>query len=90
MQTQLQLGRYIHACLNETHSSKSTRFNPYFGRYNYKQHNPAKVGIKSCRFAGECVSFKVTGYRKIPDGRMISSKNFLLFPGTLLPGMITR
>ena len=34
-----------------TLSSKSTRFNPYFGRYNYKQHKPAKVGIKSCRFA---------------------------------------
>ena len=28
--------------------SKSTRFNPYFG---------SKVGIKSCRFAIECVSF---------------------------------
>ena len=33
------------------------RVNPYFGRYNYKQHKPAKVGIKSCRFARECASF---------------------------------
>ena len=54
MQTQLQLGRYIHVCINEARSSKSTRFNLYFSRYNSKQHNPAKVGIKSCRFAREC------------------------------------
>ena len=51
IQTHFQLGRYIHVCINETHSSKSTKFNPYFGRYNYKQHNPVKVGIKSCEFA---------------------------------------
>ena len=38
-------------------SSKSTRFNPYFGSHNYKRRKPAKVGIKSCRFARECVSF---------------------------------
>ena len=31
IKTQFQLDRYIHACTNETHSSKSTRFNPYFG-----------------------------------------------------------
>ena len=37
--------------------SKSTRFNPYFGRHNYKKHKPAKVGIKYFRFARECVSF---------------------------------
>ena len=54
MQTQFQLGRYIHACANEMHASKSTRFNPYFGRYIYKQHKPAKIGIKSCRFARVC------------------------------------
>ena len=38
-------------------SSKSTRFNPYFGSNNYRQHNLAKVRIKSCRFAKERVSF---------------------------------
>ena len=51
------VGRYTHTCINEAHSSKSTRFNPYFGRYNYEQHKPAKEGIKSCRFAKECASF---------------------------------
>ena len=28
-----------------------------YGRYYYKQHKPAKVGIKSCRFAREYASF---------------------------------
>ena len=30
---------------------------PQFSRHNYKQHKLAKTGIKSCRFARECVSF---------------------------------
>ena len=34
---------YIHPCINETHSL--ARFSPYFGRYNYKQHKLAKVGL---------------------------------------------
>ena len=40
MQTQFQLGSYIHACTNETHSlaNLAIRFNPYFGRHNYRQH----------------------------------------------------
>ena len=29
----------------------------YYKQDNYKQYEPAKVGIKSCRFARECVSF---------------------------------
>ena len=33
------------------------RFNPYFGRNNYRQYKLAKVGIKSYRFARECVKF---------------------------------
>ena len=33
------------------------RFNPYFGSNNYRQNKLAKIGIKSCRFALECVSF---------------------------------
>ena len=42
MQTQFQLGSYIHECTNETHfSSKSTRLNPYFGRHNYRKHKLA-------------------------------------------------
>ena len=41
----------MHKC--NTFSSTSTKFNPYFG----KQHYDAKVGIKSCRGARECVSF---------------------------------
>ena len=60
MQTQLQRGRYIHVCINETHSSKSTRFNPYFGWIVLLMIISAKVGIKSCRFARECVSFMHT------------------------------
>ena len=36
---QFQLSSYIHACINETQfSSKSTRFNPYFGKHKYKKH----------------------------------------------------
>ena len=67
MQTQLQLGRYVHVAMHKWNilSSKSTRFNPYFGRYNYKQQNPAKVGIKSCRFAREYVSF-MHSYMDVP------------------------
>ena len=59
MQTQLQLGRYIHVCINETHSLANlrTRFNPYFGWIVQLMITPAKVGIKSCRFGRECVSF---------------------------------
>ena len=49
MQTQLQLSMYIHVCLNETHSL--ARFNPYFGWIVQLLIIPAKVGIKSCRFA---------------------------------------
>ena len=47
---QLQLGSYVHACTNYTFSSTSTRFNPSF-----VQNHAAKVGIKSCRGARECV-----------------------------------
>ena len=50
MQTQFQLGRYIHACTNGTHSR------------NLQDVIPTLAGIirsriKSCRFARECVSF---------------------------------
>ena len=62
MQTQLQLGRYIHVCINETYSLANLQdlIPTLAGSYDYKQHNPAKVGIKSCRFARECVSFMHT------------------------------
>ena len=40
-----------------TFDSKSTRFHPYFGSNNYRKHKLVKVGIKSCRFAIEYVSF---------------------------------
>ena len=60
MQTQPHLGKYIHVCINETHSNKSTRFNPYFGWIVLLMIIPAKVGIKSCRFARERVSFMYT------------------------------
>ena len=36
---EFQLSSYIHACINEIQfSSKSTRFNPYFGKHKYKKH----------------------------------------------------
>ena len=48
MQTQLQLGKCIHVCINETHSLANLQdlIPSYFDRYDYKQHNPTKVGIK--------------------------------------------
>ena len=56
MKTQFQLGSYMHGCTNEhTFSNKSTRFNPYFDSYKYREHKLAKVGIKSYIFARECV-----------------------------------
>ena len=39
--------------VRSTLSSKSTRFNPYFGRFVLLIIIPTKVGIKSCRFARE-------------------------------------
>ena len=47
MQTQFQLGSYIHACTNETHSLANLQdlANPYFGRHNYRQHKLAKVEL---------------------------------------------
>ena len=65
MQTQLQLGKYIHVCINETHSSKSARFNPYFGWIVLLIIIPTKVGIKSGIFARECVSF-MHAYMDVP------------------------
>ena len=63
MQTQLQLGRHIHVGINETHSSKSTRFNPYFGWIVLLMIIIAKVGIKSCRFARVCFIY---AYMDVP------------------------
>ena len=54
MQTQLQLGRYVHVCINETHSLANLQdLIPTLVI-------PAEVGIKSCRFARECASFMHT------------------------------
>ena len=56
MKTQFQLGSYIHGCTNEhAFSSKSTRFNLYFGWFVLPMIIAAKVRTKSCRFARECV-----------------------------------
>ena len=56
MQTKFQLGNYTHTCTNdnETHSvANILRFNPYFGWFVLLYViMSAKVGIKSCRFAG--------------------------------------
>ena len=59
MKTKFQFGSYIQAYRNEhTYTlANLPRFTPYFGSNNYRQHRPAKVGIKSCRSARECVSF---------------------------------
>ena len=52
IQTQLQLGRYNHACTNEVHCLANLRdlIPTLIGIHNYKQ-------IKSCRFARKCVLF---------------------------------
>ena len=49
----------MHAHANEMHSlaSKSTKFNPHFGRSVLLIIIPAKVEIKSCRFVRECVIY---------------------------------
>ena len=56
MQTQPQLGRYVHVCINETHSLANLQdLTPaYFGWIVLFMIIPAKVGIKSCRFARVC------------------------------------
>ena len=55
MQTQLQLGSYIHACTNDTRFLVNLQdLIPTLQEYIYKQHKPAKVGIKSHRFATVC------------------------------------
>ena len=45
MQTRFQLGNYIHAYTNVTHSL-TIRQDLIPGMRNYKQHRPTKVGIK--------------------------------------------
>ena len=61
MQTQFQLVSYscIHICTNETHSVANLQdLIPTLAAIIIGNTNLlAKVGIKSCRFATECVSF---------------------------------
>ena len=59
MQAQFQLSSYIPACTNETHSTANLQdiANPYFGWFALPIIIAAKVVIKCCRFARECVSF---------------------------------
>ena len=52
MQTKFQLGSYIHVCTNEAHFLQLLWL--VYVAYNYACQ---RVGIKSCRFARECVSF---------------------------------
>ena len=44
MKAQFQLGGYIHASTNTTHSQAKLQL-------KYEKHKTAKVVIKSCRFA---------------------------------------
>ena len=61
MQTQFQLGSYIHACTNETHSLPNLQdLITTFGWFVLLIVMPAKV-IKSCRFARECVHLCMHG-----------------------------
>ena len=56
MQTQFQLSSYIHACANETHSIENLQdLIPTLDRLCLPIIVATKVGIKSCRFARECV-----------------------------------
>ena len=51
------VGTSMHAQI-DTLSTKSAKFNPYVGGWFVLLIiMPAKVGIKSCRFARDCVSF---------------------------------
>ena len=54
MQTQFQLGRYLHQCMYKWNTFSCT-FNPYFVRHNYRRHKLAKVQNKFCRFTRECI-----------------------------------
>ena len=59
MQTQFQVGSYIHACTNEAHSLTNLEdlIPTLAGISTDKEHKPAKVGIESYRLTRECVSF---------------------------------
>ena len=59
MQTQFQLCGYIHVCTNETHSIANLQdlFPTLALAVCIAYIIAAKVGIKSCRFDIECVSF---------------------------------
>ena len=59
MQTQFHLGRYIHAYTNETYSLVNLQdlIPTLAGLCSLSVFMPAKVGIKSSRFARERVSF---------------------------------
>ena len=50
MQSQFQLGSYIHTGTNETYSLANLQdlMPTYFGKYIYRQQKLSKVGIKSC------------------------------------------
>ena len=54
MQTQFQMSSYIHVCTAETQSLANLQD---LICINYRQHKVAKVEIKSCRFARECIKF---------------------------------
>ena len=55
---QLQLGSYIHTCTNETHSlAPLQNLIPTLAANIQSNVSEAKVGIKSCSGARECVSF---------------------------------
>ena len=59
MQTQLQLGRHIHVCINETRSLANLQglIPTLAGKFVLPIIIAAKVGIKSCKYATEYVSF---------------------------------
>ena len=46
--------------MHKLFSIESTRLNPYFGWFVLLIFMPAKAGIESCRFAGECACTDVT------------------------------
>ena len=65
MQTQLQLGRYIHVCINETHflANLQDLIPTLAGVIISSTIQPKYVGIKSCRFARVCFIY---AYMDVP------------------------
>ena len=67
MQIQFQWGSQLHPCMhNEAHSiaNLATRFNPYFGSNNYRQHKP---GLNLVDLLQNVFHLCMDGYNQLPS-----------------------